>query len=247
MPFRPFANNAYRFLPRWMRRRPMAIRVANSGIHYHELAGFINFTRDYRGPAKQCQANSLMIAIQQTMRKGLHWTGWSWSAHDEDRANEDLEYYENQEPNDLNPDNLPRRVKEKAVPLKDLAIGVTQWPQPTDQHKLTAAVDYACAHPDENLMFPDDMFKAARKQLGAKYPADGFEPDDKAFAEAWAVEWGLIRQKWNEEHAAPAADEEQPAPRAKNGEGKKRGKKPDEKDEKDEDEEDEEDPDYLDQ
>lgn len=235
------ANALYRFLPRWIRRRGPCVRLLNAGAGYADIAGMINYQRDYRGFSQQSQPNTVLRALSQTMRLKLGIKGWNSSTHNKEEANKALDEHK-KDKKDVG------KHKEVNIPLKDLIIGVINPPLEQDQWKVTPAAQWAAAHPDEPLMFPDDVDEAAQKQLASegRQLKPHYRADDEAMA-AWSEYWAKNGAQWHKDHAVPGDKKKRYAPpteeqREEKRKSKDKGKK--EEPGSDEDAHGEDDPDY---
>lgn len=217
-------NVLYSFLPRWIRRRGPCTRLLDAGAGSGDITGMINYARDYKGFTQQCQANTVRSAISQTMRNKLGVKGWSPFTHNKEEVKTALEEHKK---NDKDVGNH----KERKVALKDLMKGVVRLPPEQDQWKVTPAAQWAAAHPNEPLTFPDDVDEAAQKQLTSegKQLKPRYRDDHEAMS-AWSNYWAKNGAKWRADHDvlgdkkktyAPLTEDQREEKRKSKGKGKK--------------------------
>ncbi|KAJ9636875.1 hypothetical protein H2199_007869 [Coniosporium tulheliwenetii] len=131
------------------------------------VAKAVNQSRGLSGD-NQVYANTVLKMIEARMREkyGQEWKQWS----------------SNQEPATLNYNvgHFQPNPDLAQIPLADLGRGVTKFPSGRDAWVITPCVLYAQAHPEENLMYPDDVPELAQRLPNVSGPRTGVNEDDDA-------------------------------------------------------------------
>ncbi|EON63575.1 hypothetical protein W97_02803 [Coniosporium apollinis CBS 100218] len=131
------------------------------------VAKAINQSRGLSGD-NQVYANTILKMIEARMREkhGAQWKQWS-STQEPTSFNYNVGHFQ------PNPDLAQ-------IPLADLGRGVTKFPSGRDAWVITPCVLYAQAHPEENLMYPDDVPQLAQRLPNISGPHTGVNEDDDA-------------------------------------------------------------------
>ncbi|KAF2731327.1 hypothetical protein EJ04DRAFT_526243 [Polyplosphaeria fusca] len=183
------------FMPNWLKCRDLCFRLVAGGMTCRLASDCI---AHFRAVPKTPAANSILKMMSGPMRdEGF--TGWTvgsnedWLPTNWDEERISVKGY--QTPIRLHPERTRHASnagvdQQQSIAFSRLADEVVNFPQGADALDLTACVLYAQAHPDEELMFPDN-FADLVTRLGGPKPVTQANQDEPSFLR-WAEHFASI-------------------------------------------------------
>lgn len=168
------------FLPQSIKSWDMADRVLWNGAGQGDLQKMMNKYRTM--PLGKVDNNSVYMMIRGQMRKRTqnehnyeHWN--VWVVGDQKDVPKPHDY----DSNSISVTNFRRPVIFKTrnngaanpIPFKDLADGISVWPEGDDALDLTRCIAWCVHHPEEKYYYPTDYHEVLERVGGPIHPGDG--------------------------------------------------------------------------
>jgi hypothetical protein len=162
------------YLPHWLKSIDVIDRFIRNGGGAMVIVKMINEYRDLPGGVDM-ERNSVLIMMQNAMRyyglnkwtAGKHNTFVDMSIWDSN----DLRVHDFRVPRITHPKSgnaVSFNARAGPVEFRDLALHVKKHPSGPDALDLTRCVAWACSHPQESWLFPDDYGRLVNLLGGAR-------------------------------------------------------------------------------
>jgi hypothetical protein len=162
------------YLPHWLKSIDVIDRFIRNGGGAMVIVKMINEYRDLPGGVDM-ERNSVLIMMQNAMRYyGLHkWTAGKHSTFVDMSIwdSNDLRVHDFRVPRITHPKGgnaVTFNAPAGPVEFRDLALHVKKHPSGPDALDLTRCVAWACSHPQESWLFPDDYNRLVNLLGGAR-------------------------------------------------------------------------------
>jgi hypothetical protein len=175
------------FLPQSIKSWDVADRIIWNGASSEDLTRMFNM---YRGLNPEIAINTVYLMFRGQMRKRTeaehgykHWDSWIVSAQEHVKKPASFD------PDSISVTNFRRpvvfenrpNVPAVAIPFKDLANGITVWPEGDDALDVTRCVRWCADHQEAQFYYPTD-YQTVLQRVGGPLTPDARHSDSSALA-----------------------------------------------------------------